>query len=891
MKAILFVLIAIIYSNIYAQIGKDCNNPYVINNLPFNLTGQTTQGYGNDYNETMACNSLYMSGNDIVFSYTPSTNIDITIKLTNTNVLVGLFVLDGCPDSPSSNCIAMVEASNGNPQLSNISLIANITYYIIIDTYNAANLFPSTGFNIEVDESHTIDIGAIWMFKPRSGCHLNNQTPMLLVYKNFGTQPVDTVICGYQIDNNPPVLETSIQHLNAGQEFYYSFYTPADLSIVNHSYKIKMFISKYGDENQLNDTITKWIYHGDAISSFPYFEDFEASNGGFSTQWISDLQPSTSWQWGQPNAAIINHASSGNNCWVTNLSGNYSSPEDSYILSPCFDFSTLTLPIIDFDIWYETAVADFIQLEYSIDSSYSWHRVGNTGEGVNWYNTPSGYSDMGWNGSTGQWIHAQHTLDGLGGKSNVLLRISFRGGINGTNEGVAIDNFKISESPQNDVSVDFIKYPYDSCGLSDHEKITIQLTNNGLNDIYNIPVYFSTDGGINYTQEIITDTLSFQENKIYTSQSFFNVGAYGLHNLKIFADLPGDQNRLNDTLNSKIMNFPIITSFPYIEDFEVNNGYWNSNGTNNSWQWGQPNDTSLTSAASGLNVWATNLSGYHNLAEESSVYSPCFDLSSLHKPIFKSYIWYQETYPTYCQVQVKNNQAPIWETLGSASDPQWYNSGYSWTENSFGWKQVKHSLQNYATYTNFKAKFYFKGTIQNTGFAFDKVEICDAPTADFNELVPTKAGYFVYFNNQSQRIDSCLWDFGDGSFSKELSPIHQYSGSDSILVHLKVWNNCDMDSISKYVHPLYISVPENSLSNCINAYTGKNVLYIQNNCSETIAEISVCNLYGQEIYYEKAVLENSLNLINLNHLNTNTFYIIKIKTDKGIISIKKVILK
>ncbi|MGQ9846707.1 MAG: PKD domain-containing protein [Bacteroidales bacterium] len=888
MKTILVVLFFLVYTNLFSQPGKDCSNPYVINAIPFTLNGQTTQGYGNDYNETMACNSLYMSGNDFVFAYTPNSNINITIKLTNTSVLVGLFILDGCPDQPTTHCIAKNEAPNGNPKLSNIPLTANHTYYIIVDTYNAANLFPSTGFSINVDESHNIDVAAIWLFKPKSGCHLNTQTQMLLVYRNFGTQAIDTVICGYQIDDNPPVLETSIIHLNTNQEFYYSFHNSADLSLVNHVYKIKMFVHANNDENPLNDTITKWIYHSDVVSSFPFFTDFENDNGGFHTQWISDQQQGTSWEWGQPTAPIINHAASGNKCWATNLSGNYLSPEDSYILTPCFDFSSLTLPIVEFDLWYETAITDIAQLEYSIDSGDTWHRVGNTGEGMNWYNTPSGYSEMGWNGSTGGWVHAQHTLDGLGGKTNVLLRISFRGGVNGTNEGIAIDNFKISESPQKDVSINTITYPYDSCGLSNNEKIKIKLTNNGLEDIHHFPIFFSFDNGNTYIQEEVIDTLSFNESIIYTSNTSFNFSNTGIYPVIIYCNLTDDQNHLNDTLKTSIINFPTITLYPYIEDFENNNGFWYANGLHNSWQWGQPNDTVLNQAFSGNNIWATNLSGYHNLAEESYVSSPCFDLSSLNNPIFKANIWYQLTYPSYCQLQVNTKHSTIWNTLGSASDPNWYNSGYSWTENSNGWKQVKHSLKDYTNNT-IKMRFYFKGTIQNTGFAFDKIEICNAPKADFTEIIPTKAGYYVKFNNQSQDIDSCLWNFGDGTFSKELSPTHQYPNADSVLVTLTVWNSCDIDSIKKYVHPLYISIPENQLNDCIQAYTNMNYLYIINNCSQHKAIISVYNIYGQELYSNQLFLEKNLNKINLNNLNINSFYIIKIKNENGIIILKSLI--
>lgn len=886
MKILLIILFFLAYNFLFSQPGKDCNNPYIINSIPFTLSAQTTQGYGNDYDETMACNSLYMSGEDFVFQYTPSDNINVTIELTNTNVLVGLFILDGCPDQSTTNCIAKNEASNGNPKLSNIALTANTTYYIIIDTYNVANLFPSTNFSFSISESYAIDVKNMWMFKPRSGCHLNEQTLMQMVYRNVGTDTIDTVVCGYQIDDNPPFTQTHVYTLAPDEEVYFTFSQHADLSSFPKTYKIKMYVSATNDENPTNDTITKWITHGITVSNFPYFEDFENDDGAFISQWISDLEQTNSWEWGQPNAPVINHAASGNNCWATNLSGNYMSPEDSYLLFPCMDFTNLTYPVIEMDLWYKTAVIDIAQLEYSLDSAYSWHRVGNTGEGINWYTTPSGYSEMGWNGNSGGWVHALHTLDGLGGKSYVLLRLSFRGGVNGTDEGIAVDNVKISESPDYDISIDLLKYPYDSCGLSENEKLILQVTNYGLNDLYNIPIKISIDSGLTFTNDTIRDTLSFSESILYTTTNHFDFSQCSLYNVIIFSNLSNDENRLNDTIKTKVMNYPIINSFPYIEDFETSNGLWYSSGSNNSWEWGVPNDTVLTNAASGTHLWATNLSGYHNMAEESYTQSPCFDLTSLQKPLFKSWIWYDEIYPTYCQVQVNNGISNIWETLGSANDSNWYNAGYSWSYTSNGWKQVKHSLSNYNNFNRFSLKYYFKGTVQSSGFAFDKVEICDAPTADFIEVTPNKGGYYVYFVNQSQRFDSCLWNFGDGSFSTELSPIHQYSNSDSVLVTLTVWNSCDTDSVKKYVHPVFISVPENNFSDCINVRLTSNNLIILNQCHETNINIEVTDIVGKIFIKNKLKLKRGLNSIALNNLNKLQIYFIRLYTDNYSYTIK-----
>lgn len=885
---VISVIILLAFSfNLFSQPGVNCNNPYVISSLPFILNNQSTQGMGNEYNETMSCNSLYMTGNDFVFQYTPSQNMNITIKLANTNVLVGLFLLDGCPDIPTTQCIAKAEASNGNPTLSNIPVNVGNTYYIIIDTYNVANLFPSTTFNISVDEAHTIDIAPTRFFRPMSGCHLTNNSPICIMTRNFGTQAVDTTILGFYLDNQAPVYDTFPYHLPPGGLAYFWFDNHTlDLSSGSH-HLMTVFSATPNDNNKLNDTLRKWVVHPTNVNTFPYFEDFENSDGGWTTNWISDIQPGSSWEWGTPQATAINSAASGTKCWVTNLTGNYLESESSYIMGPCFDFSQIFLPVIEFDIFYKTATIDIVQLEYSIDSSFTWQRIGNPGEGINWYNSPPGYAESGWNGNSNGWIHAQHTLNGLGGKPYVLLRFSLRGGINGTDEGVAIDNIRISESPQHDLSVKSIEYPYDSCGLGKHESFKVTIQNNGLQNVQNFPLNISINNGQSFVTEIVNQSIPSQQTITYITQQTFDFSNPGQYKIVIATDLTNDENRLNDTLKKNIMNFPIITNYPYIEDFEQHDGFWYSTGMNNSWEWGIPTDTVLTNAGSGIRNWATNLSGYHNLAEESFVYSPCFNFDNLQKPIIKSKIWYEQTYPTYSQIQVKNGTAPIWNILGSASSPNWYNSGYSWTYSSNGWQDVKHSLNQFNNGNRNQFRFYFKGTIQNSGFAFDKVEICDAPTANFTTYNPNKSGYYVYFQNTSQLYDSCIWDFGDGQFSTEKNPIHQYQSADSILVKLKVWNQCDVDSIAKYVHPIYISVPENQKDICLKVFYNEQKLFISNSCNLENDKliVSIYNSIGMLICNYQFNTKEPIIVIPLN-LNSSGIYVLNILTKKENINAK-----
>lgn len=187
------------------------------------------------------------------------------------------------------------------------------------------------------------------------------------------------------------------------------------------------------------------------ITSYPYQEDFESGDGG----WVANNTTNGTWALGTPIGTIINSADSGSNAWVTNLSGTYNSSEDSWVTSPVFDFSGLTSPSIEFSIWYDIEFSwDGAVLQSSIDSGASWQNVGAFGDPNNWYtdntiNGNPGGQQEGWSGTgtagTGGWVIARHALTGLGGQSNVLLRVAFGSDTSVTDDGMAFDSINIFE--------------------------------------------------------------------------------------------------------------------------------------------------------------------------------------------------------------------------------------------------------------------------------------------------------------------------------------------------------------------------------------------------------------------------------------------------------------
>ena len=189
------------------------------------------------------------------------------------------------------------------------------------------------------------------------------------------------------------------------------------------------------------------------ITSYPYFEDFESGDGG----WTVDDPAAGTWELGTPANTIINSADTGVNSWVTNLTGEYNTNEAASVVSPVFDLSSLSAPSIELSVWWNAEFSwDGMVLQSSLDDGTTWQNVGNLNDPNNWYNDDSiagnpGGQAIGWTGrnssnnGSGGWVVARHALTGLAGESNVLLRVGFGSDGSVQDEGVGFDSINIFE--------------------------------------------------------------------------------------------------------------------------------------------------------------------------------------------------------------------------------------------------------------------------------------------------------------------------------------------------------------------------------------------------------------------------------------------------------------
>lgn len=135
-------------------IGDSCQNPIVINTLPY-TTNDTTANYANLLNGEpgLQCNTLefenYLGGNDVVYSFTSPTDIIIAIDMACNESFSGIFVYDECTNI-GVDCLAGTPAGPANPaHIQDFPITANQDYLIVI---SSQEFVPSTAYTLTIQQ-------------------------------------------------------------------------------------------------------------------------------------------------------------------------------------------------------------------------------------------------------------------------------------------------------------------------------------------------------------------------------------------------------------------------------------------------------------------------------------------------------------------------------------------------------------------------------------------------------------------------------------------------------------------------------------------------------------------------------------------------------------------
>lgn len=285
-----------------------------------------------------------------------------------------------------------------------------------------------------------------------------------------------------------------------------------------------------------------------------------------------------------------------------------------------------------------------------------------------------------------------------------------------------------------------------ACNLSSNVPIKATFRNSMNAAIFNIPLVLKVDGNIVATENL--SSLAANTTVQYTFSATANLSAPGYHTVEIWADYPTDNVRDNDTVRLRVNSLSYVSVFPYLENFESNNGYWYTT-TNSSWQYGDINSVRVKRAASGSKAWKTNINGFHSNQELSYLYSPCYNISSLINPTlsFSISLDLEDCGGALCDgaYMEYSTDGIVWARLGAAGQgTNWYNKAYTgnnlWSVDDYHrWHVATIPLSviptSPAQLTQLRFRFVLSSdaSVNKEGIAIDDIHIYSNPNGIYDE--------------------------------------------------------------------------------------------------------------------------------------------------------------
>lgn len=233
---------------------------------------------------------------------------------------------------------------------------------------------------------------------------------------------------------------------------------------------------------------------------------------------------------------------------------------------------------------------------------------------------------------------------------------------------------------------------------------------------------------------------SIQANVVMTNDAFSNNNALTLRVLNNDSGLVGEINTF-ETEESSLLSA--------------------HEGTENGWQRGVPTGILLNQASSGSKVYGTNLSGNYSDNTKAFLYSQCYDLTQITNPAmrFKMAFDIEQNWDVL-YVEYSTDFGENWAVLGTADDPDWYNSsrnpqtandceicpGAQWTGTSINLTEYSYMLNAFTDENNIIFRFVFHsdymitqegvviddfvidGTLSTQGFATHSIVVYPNPT-------------------------------------------------------------------------------------------------------------------------------------------------------------------
>jgi Subtilase family/Secretion system C-terminal sorting domain len=639
----------------------------------------------------------------------------------------------------------------------------------------AVNVTPSGGVCTltALDNDYTIDS----LIGPLSGrlytsTQLGTSTPISVELKNLGTiPPGSSYTLSYQVNGGSIVTETSSAIVAPNSVYNYTFTTPYDFSAAG-IYNIQVWVSYPGDPQPGNDTlssIVKQLSNAPLILSPAYTEGFESASAGTygsPTLGFTGLDRCdffTNTHNGRVRTFInTGFARTGNRC-ATLDAVHYNTVPSSDSMITTFNLSGYSAgDQIWLDFYYQNQGIDF-----SLPGNKVWIRGNDQSAWIPVCALDSSAANI------GVYQASPHIdITGLLKSASPVQTISSsfqvkfgEEGYTSTNDvipdgdlddGYSFDDITLTRAT-NDIAMVSLLSPDTAnlCSLSNAEPITVKVKNYSASAATNIPVTYSINGAT------VTETIpsiNANDSIVYIFNQTADLSAWQHYTVTAWVHYPGDTYAANDSLTPvSIQTTPLISTFPYLEGFENNNGYWYTGGINSSWQWGAPQKTLIDKAANGTKCWVTSLTGDYNNNELSYLYSPCFDLSGLSRPELSFSHIFQTEDDCDCDYHWAeySTDGVNWIKLGAVGNgTNWYdnNTRQAWQKSYTQWHvssydiPVNSSRVRFRIVMNSDPATTYEGVGIDDIHIFDKVPVYSGPDITSGLAQPVSGSNWINFN-------------------------------------------------------------------------------------------------------------------------------------------------
>ena len=444
---------------------------------------------------------------------------------------------------------------------------------------------------------------------------LSNSVPVTIRIKNLDDQPsTEDITVTYSINGGVPVsaiinnVSTPSSTIAAGGFIDYTFLVNANLAAVG-TYSFEITATKSSDPVTANNKLVKVYKQLDNqpinFSDLPWIDNFETAPAQTVVNKQMGLIARDRYDF--TNSSIYGRlrtfvntgiAYSGKNALTLDANRSYS-PGNTDSLTGTFNLAVFN------------AVTKNIRLDFQYKShgqlsnaaNKVWIRANDTSPWIEAYNLFANQSTTGTFKRTTSIELSRLLIDNA---TDFSSSFQVRWGQNGNNQaadndggaGYTFDDVRLYEV-MNDLQMLSVDNPVGyNCGLGNAVPVKTTIRNSNNFTVTNVPVRFRVDNGPFTATETIA-SIAANTTLQYTFMATADLSVPGSHTINAVVVFLGDSYSTNDTASVTVTNQPIISSFPYLQNFESGNGLWFTAGTNSSWEYGTPVSPKIKGAASG----------------------------------------------------------------------------------------------------------------------------------------------------------------------------------------------------------------------------------------------------------------------------------------------------